>query len=134
MTDERSTEIVAALLHNVYRAFDFRQEEQIYDVLEKSVDGDLLAQIYLETRRGLELENQGGARAKVKDIEMIDLATRAGDDGGFVAAATWNVGGSVGHWGHVHERRNQYQAELTIRAVDDAWKLVDLEIVDERRL
>ena len=134
LTDERSTEIVAALLHNVYRAFDFRQEGQIYDVLEKSVDGDLLAQIYLETRRGLELENQGGARAKVKDIEMIDLATRAGDDGGFVAAATWNVGGSVGHWGHVHERRNQYQAELTIRAVDDAWKLVDLEIVDERRL
>ncbi|MGI9341986.1 MAG: hypothetical protein ACR2QV_04010 [Gammaproteobacteria bacterium] len=134
LTDERSTEIVAGLLHNVYRAFDFRQDEQIYDVLEKSVDGDLLAQIYLETRRGLELEKQGGARAKVKDIEMIDLATRASNDGGFIAAATWNVAGSVGHWGHVHERRNQYQAELTIRAVDDAWKLVDLEILTERRL
>jgi hypothetical protein len=134
LTDERSTEIVASLLHNVYRAFDFRQEEQIYDVLEKSVDGDLLAQIYLETRRGLELENQGGARAKVKDIEMIDVTTRSGEDGGFVAAATWNVGGSVGHWGHIHERRNQYQAELTIQPVDDEWKLVDLEILNERRL
>lgn len=130
----KANEIVAALLHNVYRAFDFRQEEQIYDVLEQSVEGDLLAQIYLETRRGLELANQGGARAKVKNIEMVELDTRAGDGGGFVAAATWNVGGSVGHWGHIHERRNQYRAELTIQPVAGTWKLTDLEILEERRL
>jgi hypothetical protein len=134
LSGDKADAIVSALLHNVYRAFDFRQEEQIYDVLEKSVDGDLLAQIYLETRRGLELANQGGARAKVRDIEMIELDTRDGEDGGFVAAATWNVGGSVGHWGHVHERRNQYRAELMIRPVDGDWKLTGLEILDEQRL
>ncbi|MFW2404498.1 MAG: hypothetical protein ACN4GT_07010 [Gammaproteobacteria bacterium] len=134
LPDDDANQIVAALLHNVYRAFDFRQEEQIYDVLEKSVDGDLLAQIYLETRRGLELANQGGARAKVKNIEMIDLATRGGEDGGFIAAATWNVGGSVGHWGHVHERRNQYRAEMTIASIDGVWKFTDLEILEEQRL
>ncbi len=131
---DKANAIVSALLHNVYRAFDFRDEEQIYDVLEKSVDGELLAQIYLETRRGLELANQGGARAKVKEIEMIELDTRDGEDGGFVAAATWNVAGSVGHWGHVHERRNQYRAELMIRPVGGDWKLTGLEILDEQRL
>ena len=106
----------------------------IVDVLRSGKGFLLLAQIYLETRRGLELANQGGARAKVKDIEMIDLSTRGGPDGGFVAAATWNVGGSVGHWGHVHERRNQYRAELTIAPIDGVWKLTGLEILEEQRL
>ena len=134
LSDSRARQIVADLLHNVYRAFDFRGEEQIYDTLERSVDGDLLAQIYLETRRGLELANQGGARAKVKEIELLDLYAEPAGSGGFVATATWNVGGSVGHWGHMHQRRNQYRAELIVSPVDGIWKLVDLEILLEERL
>jgi len=129
-----SMEIVAGLLHNVYRAFDFRAEEDIYDVLAQSIDGDLLATVYLETRRGLELENQGGARAKVKEIEMIELSTRSGENGGFIANATWNVDGSVGHWGHIHQRKNRYQAELIIQPVEGAWKLTNLKILQEERL
>jgi hypothetical protein len=126
--------VVADLLHNVYRAFDFRAEEDIYDVLDKSVSGDLLTQIYLETRRGLVLENQGGARAKVKEIEVVDMTASGGEDGGFLADVTWVVGGSVGHWGHLHQRRNKYQAELDIRPVNGVWKLVGMVVLQEERL
>jgi len=101
---------------------------------EVVTDGDLLAQIYLETRRGLELANQGGARAKVKKIEVIDLDTEPADQGGFTARATWNVAGSVGHWGHIHQRQNQYQAILQIQPIDGEWKMTGLEILEERRL
>ncbi len=134
LSDERMNEVVAGLLHNVYRAFDFREEEQIYDVLAKSASGDLLGKLYLETRRGLELANQGGARAKVKEIEMIELDAAAAAGGGFVATARWNVAGSVGHWGHVHQRQNQYRAELAIAPVEGSWKLVGLEVLEEERL
>jgi hypothetical protein len=134
LSGDRAGEVVSGLLHNVYRAFDFREEEQIYDVLDRSVAGDLLTRIYLETRRGLELANQGGARAKVKEIELIDLETAMGEDGGFLATATWNVTGSVGHWGHVHQRRNQYRAQLGITPIDGAWKLTRIEILEEERL
>jgi hypothetical protein len=135
MNDERSEEIVAALLHNIYRAFDFRGEENIYDVLEQSVAGDLLTDIYLETRRGLELASQGGARAKVKEIEMLRVDSKpVPGEQGFVARSTWNVSGSVGHWGHVHTRTNQYEADLTIQPVDGAWKVTNLEILQEERL
>ena len=134
LTDERAGDVVAGLLHNIYRAFDYRGEEQIYDVLANSVEGDLLAQIYLETRRGLELANQGGARAKVKEIDLVELAAEPGDGAGFIATATWNVTGSVGHWGHVHRRSNQYRAELDIRPLDGEWKLVEMEILEAKRL
>jgi hypothetical protein len=134
LSDQKAGEVVQGLLHNIYRAFDYRQEEQIYDTLDRSVTGDLLARIYLETRKGLELANQGGARAKVKSIELVETSARAGEGGGFVARATWNVHGSVGHWGHVHQRSNRYQAELEIAPVDGSWKLTGLEILDEQRL
>ena len=130
---QKAEPIVAALLHNVYRAFDFRAEDDIYDVLDQSVSGDLLAEIYLETRRSLELANQGGARAKVKSVELTELEVEPGDEDGFVAASTWTVGGSVGHWGHIHERRNQYRARLDIAPVDGAWKLTGMTIEEEIR-
>jgi hypothetical protein len=134
LPDTRTRPLVSGLLHNVYRAFDFRDEERIYDVLEKSVTGELLTQIYLETRRGLELASQGGARAKVKQVELLELETQPGEDGRFIASASWSVAGSVGHWGHVHERRNRYRARLEIAPVEESWKLVALEVLEEERL
>ncbi len=125
--------VAAGLLNNIYRAFDHRGEEKIYDVLAHSVHGDLLTDIYLETRNSLELANQGGARAKVDSVELQSLATESADNG-FVATAQWRVKGSVGHWGHLHQRVNQYSAELNIKAVDGQWKLTGLEILEEQRL
>ena len=133
--DERAGEVVRGLLHNVYRAFDFREEEAIYDILDRSVAGDLLTQIYLETRRGLELQSQGGARAKVKKIELLEIASKdLGGERGFEARCTWNVSGSVGHWGHIHQRTNQYEADFEIRPVDGRWKITGMEILLEERI
>ena len=133
--DAATEEVVAALLHNVYRAFDYREESAIYDVLDRSVSGDLLTRIYLETRRGLELQSQGGARAKVKAIEIERVEPRATSSGpGFVARCRWYVSGSVGHWGHVHTRINGYEADLTIRPVDGDWKIIDLSLLEEKRV
>ncbi len=134
LSDARARELVSGLLHNVYHAFDFRGEEQIYDVLARSAEGQLLERIYLETRRGLVLASQGGARTKVKEIELIDLDTEPTEGGGFRATAAWHVTGSVGHWGHVHERRNRYRAALHVTPRDGTWKLTRLEILEEERL
>jgi hypothetical protein len=126
--------LVGKLLHNVYRAFDYRGEEVIYDVLARSVSGDLLADIYLETRNSLELASQGGARVKVKTVEMTgtELKDRSGNR--LTVTSEWVVSGSVGHWGHVHQRINGYQAELEISEIDKVWKLTGLEILQEERL
>ena len=134
LDDSATNDMVAGLLTNVYRAFDFRDESDVYDVLARSVDGDLLSDVYLEMRRGLVLANQGGAAAKVKGVELIDLAANPAEDQAIQATATWQVRASVGHWGHIHERRNQYQANLRLQPMDGAWKLVELEIVDAIRL
>ena len=134
MNDERLRQLVGGLLHNVYRAFDYRGEEVIYDVLERSVSGELLTEIYLETQRGLELENQGGARVKVKTTEINNAELVSRDGNQLTIASDWTVSGSVGHWGHVHQRTNGYRANLEIGEIEGVWKLTGLEILEEQRL
>jgi hypothetical protein len=134
MNDDRLTQLVGDLLHNIYRAFDYRGEETIYDVLEKSVSGELLTDIYLETQNSLELANQGGARVKVKSTEVSSAELLARDGNQLTIASDWNVSGSVGHWGHVHQRSNGYRANLEISEIDGVWKLTGLEILEEQRL
>jgi hypothetical protein len=40
----------------------------------------------------------------------------------------------VGHWGHVHQRSNLYEADLTISAANGAWKITDFEVLGQERL
>ena len=134
LDDVASQAVVQGLLTNVYRAFDFRAESDIYDVLARSVDGDLLREVYLEMRRGLVLANQGGASARVKSVELTELDATPAEGQGISARTTWQIRAAVGHWGHIHERRNEYQANLELRPMDGAWKLVKVEILDEMRL
>ena len=126
--------LAADLLHNIYRAFDYRDEEKIYDTLNKSVAGELLTDIYLQTKRSLVLANQGGARAKVKTLELVSTDNLIRQDDGFSIHTIWNVFGSVGHWGHVHQRTNQYEANLSFRPLDGQWKLTSMEVIQEHRL
>ena len=134
LDNEATQAVVTGLLTNVYRAFDFRDESDIYDILARSVDGDLLRDVYLEMRRGLVLASQGGASAKVKEVELVNLTAEPADNQAVNAEATWQVRASVGHWGHIHERRNEYRARLRLQPMDGAWKLTDVEILDEVRL
>ena len=130
----RLQDLTGKLLRNVYHAFDYRGEEVIYDVLANSVSGDLLADIYLEIRSSLELASQGGARVKVKSVEMIGTGLKDRSGNRLTISSEWVVSGSVGHWGHVHQRANSYQAELEISEIDKVWKLTGLEILQEERL
>jgi hypothetical protein len=136
LEDERAVALLQTLLKNVYRAFDFREEEDVYDKLALSVSGDLLTDIYLQNRRSMAIQQAGGAQAKIKEV-VVEAARAEAVDGEELTYAlhgTWTALGSVGHWGHVHQRKNRYQAVVTVAAQGDAWKIVDLELMDERRI
>ncbi len=132
---ERTAIILDGLLTNVYRSFDVRDESDVYDRLAVSVTGPQLTQIYLENRQSLELENRGGARANVDEVEILDVnRVKAAPEGGFTADAAWTVSGSVNHFGHTHYRRNRYHALVNFIVDNDAWKIKEIELIDEERL
>jgi hypothetical protein len=136
LDDRQATALLESLLKNVYRAFDFREEGDVYDKLSISVAGDLLADVYLENRRSFAVQAAGGAQAKVKDVS-IQSATSERLDGAPLAYALhgqWAASGTVGHWGHVHTRQNLYDAVVTIEATNGTWKITKLEVIEESRV
>ena len=136
MTDEQSAALIGQLLTNVYRAFDFRGERQVYDRLAMTVDGALLEQVYLDQRRSLRIARAGGAVARVKSVN-VESATPTlvpGTSADFTVRTRWIIVGTVGHWGHVHQRSNLYEADLTISAANGAWKITDFEVLGQERL
>jgi len=133
---EQSNALVETLLKNVYRAFDFREEDDVYDKLALTVSGDLLADIYLQSRQSFAVQQAGGAQAKVQEVAIQETTATRQDDGGlgYDIRAKWTAMGSVGHWGHTHIRQNMYDAVLTIEAVDGNWKIKAMEVLEESRI
>ena len=136
MPPAQAQDLLQVLLKNVYRAFDFRNEDDVYDKLAFSVSGDLLADIYLQNRKSFSIQKAGGAQAKIKSIEIEAATAERLDDRplAYAIKSRWSAQGSVGHWGHVHTRRNRYDAIVTVEAVDGVWKITDLEILEEQRV
>ncbi len=131
----QAEDVLHALLFNVYRAFDHRDEQLVYDRLAMSISGDLLTDIYLQIRRGMELENQGGARVKVDAVEIQKINQAEEFPASELAfRCRWTASGSVGHWGHIHRRTNLYDALIRIEPIDEAWKITAIDLSDERRL
>jgi len=133
---EQAQELLQVLLKNVYRAFDFRAEEDVYDKLAISVSGDLLAELYLQNRRSFSIQQAGGAQAKIQSVEIQNAIAKRLDDRplAYAIQGNWTAQGTVGHWGHVHARRNRYDAIVTVEASDGAWKITDLELLAEQRI
>ncbi len=119
----------------MYRAFDVRDENRVYDRLAMSVMGDQLTQIYLENRQPLEFENRGGARANVDEVDILSVnRVKKSTNDGFITDAAWTVSGSVSHFGHTHYRRNRYHALVTVVMDGSSWKIKDIELLEEKRL
>lgn len=123
-----------SLLENIYEAFEAPTEETVYDRLAISVDGELLSEVYLQTRKGLEAE--AGVQVDVERVEVKSATVTSADWWGksVQVKAFWEVSGRVGHWGHEHQRTNWYNANMKLDSVDGNWKLTELEVLDEIRM
>ncbi|MFW2389207.1 MAG: hypothetical protein ACN4G0_12775 [Polyangiales bacterium] len=132
---EEASPTIHALLYNIYRALDFRDEEVIFDRLAQSLTGEVLERVYLEMRKGLRLENQGGARVRVREVDLLEVTPVPSEAAGTLRyRSKWNATGSVGHWGHTHLRTNQYDARITLAATERTWRIAGIEILEEQRL
>lgn len=126
--------IFEALHGRIYRAFDAEDEGAIYDALAKAVDGPLLEWLYTRIYRGLVMQDQGGAVARAEGVAIEAATVLPAQGAAFRVEATWQVTGTVTHWGHAHQRVNTYTARYTVDRRDGAWKFVAVEPLDQQRV
>ena len=138
--EDAAIEIFSSLQANIYRAFDYKSESDIYDVLKQSVDGPLLDRLYNEVYQSLIMRDQGGAVARVQSVDIIDVEVLSSgalpdtDDPAFTVRVLWQVHGAVSHWGHIHARTNEYRADYTVARRGDHWKIIGVEVLEQLRV
>ena len=134
LSEDEIPALVRGLLEEVYLAFAKEDEGEIYDALAVVAEGDVLADLYLQKRAALVGEETGGARSELRAIELEKAsAGRLPDAAGYRVHSVWRVVGSVGHWGHLHDRVNRYEADLAIAPVDGSWKIAGFDLLDVER-
>jgi hypothetical protein len=137
MEDQQAGQVFAQLHKNIFRAMDYRDESDIYDALAKSVDGELLRKLYLQINQSLKMKEQGGTVARIDEVNLDKGGQRPAQLGegeiGFAYRSSWNLVGTVEHWGHVHQRVNQYEADFVIKLVGDNWKIIEMDSFDEKQ-
>jgi len=138
VSSEQASQVFRQLHKNIFRAFDYRNEEEIYNALAQSVDGELLRDLYLKIIESLKVKEQGGAVSNIREVKIVGGSPLASDpDSGlsdrpsFGFRSQWDLVGTVEHWGHIHERTNQYDARFQIELIDDQWKITAMQVLDE---
>lgn len=140
LDDDEIDAIFVPLHTNIYRSFDYTEEEKVYDALAQSAAGDLLDELYEEIYNDLEMQLEDGAAvSRVQSVDHLDIqldAWNAPDDDTmtFAVTTTWQVTGAVFHWGHSHTRTNEYKARYTIAGTPEGWRIVDTELLEQARI
>jgi hypothetical protein len=88
------------------------------------------------------MEEEGGAMSRVVAVRPLSTAVESqgeiefegGRVAAFTIAARWQVDGRVTHWGHAHERTNEYDGRFTVTAERDGWRIHDAEITRQERV
>ncbi|MEC9477085.1 MAG: hypothetical protein VX764_08615 [Planctomycetota bacterium] len=126
------------LHRNIYRAFDYDDEGQIYDLLARSVSGDLLKKTYDEIHESLMMKLEEAAICEIRSVRTIDTEVQLpamAEEPAFQVLSTWEVIGTVKHWGHGHWRKNLSRALYDVSWVEGTgWRIDGVEVIEQRRL
>jgi hypothetical protein len=136
-TGEAARHILRQTLSKTYHAFNLDDEDELYDRLSETVTENLVADIYLDSRRKLTNGVRQGAQVTVRAVDVVSVEDEvAGTDpsAGYTYQCTWAVTARVTHLQHVHHRRNIYSGTLLIKRSDDRWKIDRIALTSEDRV
>ncbi len=131
---QQAQRIIGPMLSEIYHALNLEDEGQTYDKLAEQVAGDLVTDLYLDSRRRLVAGTREGASVLVKRVEVLAVGEpRISEAQSPAYPCSWTVTAKVTHWQHIHERRNMYEGDLRLKVEDDKWKLEALNLRSEER-
>jgi hydrogenase/urease accessory protein HupE len=130
-----ASRVMDTLLTDTYLAFNLADEDAAFDRLARNLSQDLVADVYLDSRRRLTAGTREGAEVTVRDVSVMEVDDAIGmADNAFTYPCQWVVTARVRHLQHVHNRRNVYAGKLTIRVEGDRWKIAGLDLISEERV
>ncbi len=131
-SDDEAERIFSSLHRNIYRALRAETEDELYDTLARSIDGELLGETYFKMHR-LTLARDlatGFQVRRLKPLESMIVDRPADSNGSFRVRHRWRVYGIVSHAGHRHARVNEYEATFSVAKNQHGWRITEVNVHD----
>lgn len=128
--------VVSRVLSDTYHAFNIADEDSLYATLTESVTGDLVDDLFLDSRRRLTAGTRDGTEVTVRDVSVLSIGeplNRSVADEGFSYDCRWEVIARVRHLQHIHHRQNIYTGVLTLQPENGRWKIAHVDLTSEDR-
>lgn len=133
-TETALAENLTAMFDNIYVALDEHDPERRGQAfLTTAADGER-ERIEEDALRGLVVGLAGGSQARQYDLSDMAIRNLTGvaRPGGIAAVATWKADVSGGHWGHVHRRKVEFEAQVELVPQKGSWKIAALTVTRRR--
>lgn len=135
-TPDEALAVFVPLHANIYRAFDYSAASDVYDALERSVEGALLERLYEEVYASLIQDEAEGAVGRVQRVELLEseigaIESDAAGNPTFEIVARWQIEGAVFHWGHSHWRTQQARARYQVVRGAHGWRIAASEMLEQ---
>ena len=132
---ERAKDTFTKLHRGIYRAFESETEDAIYNNLAKSVTQSLVGPLYEDIYQSLIMRDEGGAVSRVSRIEYLNIRTNGTvENNQHQLSCSWQVHGTVRHWGHNHFRTNEYEANYALAIENGVWKIASSNVNMQKRV
>ncbi len=134
ISPDQAAEITDSILKNVYHAFNISDENAQYDQLKTVLDGPALESTFLEVRRTTNQRSEDGSRVRVRDVTVLRTGPKQNPgELEFTTSCQWETSGEIGHWGHFHDRKNFYSADISLAVIDGKWKATEINLNSRER-
>jgi len=130
----RAIEIFRDLHTGIYRAFNGRTEDEIYDTLAASLEGQLLDDVYNEVHQTVAMRTNKQMSFRVRRVKSISTEVTPKSEAAFEVRHHWRVYGTVTHMAHSHARFNEYQAIYTVSHTAAGWRISESTICRHKRV
>lgn len=134
--DEKEFIVYLKEMHrNIYKAFDYDDDNEIYNCLSFSFAGDELECQFFEFLETIREYAAQGYKNFIRSIEYEDVIIEKKTKKYIKVYMKWRVYGLVKHLLHEHNRRNTYEAIYRLEKEEkDDWKIVGTQILSGERI
>ncbi len=89
-------------------------------------------EMFFELEKSLRMAEQGGSVMQVHSTDVTAIKfRRLGET--LELQATWDLVGSVQHWGHLHTRRDTFTGVIKLSGLRGQWGIESFVTTDQKR-
>ena len=124
--------IADEFINRVYTSVNHENPAARYKQLSELGVGLSLVEFYLGLERDLKMAEQGGSVMTVHSTKVTDCSHEH-DGNTLKLNLTWELVGSVEHWGHIHTRKDTFQGQVELTAERGRWIIRSFGTDDQKR-